>query len=98
MERGKKYPTQTLGTELLVGSIATFLHYKGSQFEKSYKNAQVGGNFSIRERAELRYEQRNIALAIVGAIHLLNIVDAYLSGPDNRSLESSGGSGVVFNW
>jgi len=102
---------------LFMGAVAAslggalVLHELGAQAESQYKSAQIGagqtpGAFasqveSLRQKAQDRYAQRNVALAVGGGLWLLNILDAYFSGVDGDRLlggplAALGPSGLLF--
>jgi hypothetical protein len=89
---------------LFMGAVAAslggalVLHELGTKAQSDYQNAQIApgqtpADFSaqvaaLRQKAQDRYAQRNVALAVGGGLWLLNIVDAYFSGVDGDHLLS----------
>ena len=92
-EAGKGY--LFMGAEIASIGAAVALAKLGSSAESDYKSAQppspVPADWpqqvaALKQKAEDRYTQRNIAIAVAGSVWLLNILDAYFSGVDGDRL------------
>lgn len=101
---GQIYNREPLKGWLFMGGVAAAfgtavaLHQLGTSAENQYKTAAIGAGqtaadfqsqvAALRQKAQDRYAQRNVAIAVGGGLWLLNLFDAYFSGVDGDRLLS----------
>ena len=101
---GQIYNRESVKGYLFMGGVAAAvgtaiaLHQMGASSENQYKTAsitagQAPADFqaqvaALRQKAQDRYAQRNVAIAVGGGLWMLNLLDAYFSGVDGDRLLS----------
>lgn len=95
---GQIYNREPVKGYLFMGAVAgslgaaLALHAMGTSAEGQYRGAQLGAGQTpqqfadqvqaLRQKAQDRYAERNVAIAVGGGVWLLNVLDAYFSGVD----------------
>jgi hypothetical protein len=93
-----------IGAEALAAGLAVAFHLIGADAEKRYDGLAHGTSsetFDLaRADAENAYKLRNIFLIAAGGVHLVNILDAFISGKtyDPPGGGGGGASGLTYTW
>ena len=90
--------------EVATAGLGLTYHLLGDAKKKKYQNLPAGSDekfTNIKNKAESYYRLRNTFLWATAGLHVLNILDAYLSGKSYSTASVSAGPGgvsVTYSW
>lgn len=84
-----------VAAEVVAAGLAVFFHLRGMGFQQDYEKLQAGSSrddFGVREEAEGAYGWRNGFIYGALGVHVINLLDAFISGKSFDTAEVGSGS------